>query len=83
MQNTILLTRYELGPKISRYLFFIFGISQSMQGIRYLDDTPLTTGDLIFGRFLLLTEIFVHINNLKLVQGETVAESCAIRLCSL
>ncbi len=59
MQKTILLTRYELGPKITRFLFFMFGISQSMQGIRHLDDTPLTTGDIIFGGFLLLTGLLL------------------------
>ena len=54
MQKTILLTRYELGPKITRFLFFMFGVSQTIQGIRHLDDTPLTTGDIVFGGFLLL-----------------------------
>ncbi len=59
MQKTILLTRYELGPKITRFLFFILGISQSMQGIRHLDDAPLTTGDIIFGGFLLLSGLLL------------------------
>ena len=59
MQKTILLTRYELGPKITRFLFFMFGVSQSMQGIRHLDDNPLTKGDIIFGGFLLLTGLLL------------------------
>lgn len=59
MQKTILLTRGELGPKITRVLFFVLGISQVMQGIRQLDGIPLTTGDSIFGAFLSLTGLLL------------------------
>lgn len=59
MQKTILLTQYELGPKITKFLFFMFGVSQTTQGIRHLDDTPLTTGDIVFGGFLLLTGLLL------------------------
>lgn len=59
MQRTILLTHHELGPKISKFLFFMIGISQSVQGIRHLIDTPLTTGDILFGGFLLLIGVIL------------------------
>lgn len=37
----------------------MFGVSQTTQGIRHLDDTPLTTGDIVFGGFLLLTGLLL------------------------
>lgn len=59
MQKTILLTNYGLGPKMTKYLFFLLGVSQSMQGFKQLDDTPLTTGDIILGGFLLFTGVLL------------------------
>ncbi len=59
MQKTILLTRYELGPKVTKFLFFMFGIGQSLQGIRYLVRDTSTNGDVFFGGFQLIVGLLL------------------------
>ena len=59
MQKTILLTRYEFRPWVTRIFYLLFGASQSIQGIDRLSDNPLTTGKMLLGGFLLLTGVLL------------------------
>ena len=61
MKKTILLTQNGLSEKVSKWLFVIVGISNSINGIGYLIDTPLTNWGLRLGVFLLASGILIAI----------------------
>ena len=61
MKKTILLTQNGLSEKVSKWLFVIVGISNSVNGIGYLIDTPLTNWGLRLGVFLLASGILIAI----------------------
>lgn len=61
MKKTILLTQNGLSEKVSKWLFVIVGISNSINGIGYLIDTPLANWGLRLGVFLLASGILIAI----------------------
>lgn len=66
MQKTILLTQNGLNRTVSKWLFVIVGLSNSINGVRNLTETPLTNWGLGLGILLLLSGLLMAILGLIL-----------------
>ncbi len=59
MKKTILLTQNGLSGTVSKWLFVIFGLSNSINGVRNLTETPLTNWGLGLGILLLASGLLM------------------------
>lgn len=59
MKKTILLTQNGLGLTISKWLFVVLGLSNSITGVRSLTETPLTSWGLGLGILFLTSGILI------------------------
>ena len=79
MKKTILLTQFELSSKISKWFFFIMGISNSLNGINDLMRPQLSNGQIALGVFLVAGGILLMIPAFILFfPSSTLAPKCII-----
>jgi hypothetical protein len=60
-KRTILLTQFDLSRNVTKWLFFIMGVSNLMNGISGLMRPQLSTGQIVLGSFVVATGILLMI----------------------